>query len=257
MRKEELLGLIAETVGLDRQEEWDNSGVQIDMGGSEISKVLVALEVSDAVIDEAMDAEADAVITHHPLIFGSISSIKHTDVTGGYIQRLIRAGISCYSYHTPFDKMDGGNNDQLAEIMGLRDVTKFEDDAAGYLRKGRLPEKMYFGDLIKKLSEDLKVDVRLFRAVGDPEKEIETVGLCTGSGAEFIRDAWRERCDCYVTGDVKYHDAQLAKALGIAVLDAGHYATEKGFVENMAKLLRDKTDLEVICSEADLNPFSW
>ena len=264
MRKEELIKTIEDFAPLTLAEEWDNSGIQIDMGYPEVKNVLTALEITDDVIDEAMNHEANWIVTHHPLIFTSTSSIDYKDNSGRYIERLIRAGISVYSSHTPFDKADGGNNDYLGKVLGFDEIKKFDNDN-GYLRKTELEEEIYFGDFIKAASEKLGLNVRLFRAVGNPETKVKTIGWCTGSGAEFIQDAFDEGCDLYITGDVKYHDAQLAKGLGMCVLDAGHYGTEKWFAENMASVLRkaaddaenDKPSTYIIESEIDINPFSW
>ncbi|MBR3146518.1 MAG: Nif3-like dinuclear metal center hexameric protein [Eubacterium sp.] len=256
MRKEELIRAIESFCPPDLAEDWDNTGIQIDMGYPEVKRVLTALEITDAVIDEAMNVEADWIVTHHPLIFTSTSSVEYRNNTGRYIQRLIRAGISVYSAHTSFDKAEGGNNDFIGKLLGFSGVMHFDGDD-GFLRKADLPEERYFGDMIKDASERLAVDVRLFRAVGDPETKISRVGWCTGSGAEFIQKAFDEGCNLYITGDVKYHDAQLAKGLGMCVLDAGHYGTEKSFADNMAEVLRKKTDAEIIKSTVDINPFSW
>lgn len=256
MQKEELIKKIEDFAPLELAEDWDNSGIQIDMGYPKADKVLVALEITDAVIDEAMNNDVDWIVTHHPLIFTSTSSIDYRDNSGRYIERLIRAGISVYSSHTPFDKTDGGNNDYLGKLLGFENAVHFSDDN-GYLRRVDLTEEKFFGDIIKDAAEALKMNVRLFRAVGDPESKVKRLGWCTGSGAEFIQDAFNEGCQMYITGDVKYHDAELAKGLGICVLDAGHYGTEKCFVENMAAVLRKGNDAEIIESEIDINPFSW
>jgi len=256
MQKEQLIKTIESFAPLELMEEWDNTGVQIDMGYPDCSRVLTALEINDDVISEAMDKDADWIVTHHPLIFTSTSSVECSDNTGRYLQRLIRAGISVYSSHTPFDKTEGGNNDCFGKLLGFDKISHFDHDN-GYLRKTDLKEEKYFGDIIKDASEKLGINVRLFRAVGDPESKVTRIGWCTGAGAEFIRDAFDEGCQMYITGDVKYHDAQLAKGLGIAVLDAGHYGTEKNFTNNMAEVLRKGTDAEIIESQIDINPFSW
>ena len=116
MRKEELIKAIESFAPPELAEDWDNTGVQIDMGYPEVKRVLTALEITDEVIDEAMNAEADWIVTHHPLIFTSTSCIDYAGNTGRYIERLIRAGISVYSSHTAFDKAEGGNNDYLGKL---------------------------------------------------------------------------------------------------------------------------------------------
>ena len=256
MLKSEFIKAIESFCPPELAEDWDNTGIQIDIGYPEVKKVLTCLEITDDVITEAMDKEVDWIVTHHPLIFTSTSSVEFKDNTGRYILRLIRAGISVYSAHTSFDAAEGGNNDNLGKLLGFENVSHF-DHGNSYLRKTDLPEEKYFGDIIKDVSEKLGVDFRLFRAVGDPEIKVKRIGWCTGSGAEFIQDAFNEGCQLYITGDVKYHDAQLAKGLGMAVLDAGHFGTENHFRENMAEVLRKNEDLDVMVSEIDINPFSW
>ena len=256
MQKEKFIDAIESFCPPELAEDWDNTGIQIDMGYPEVKRVLTALEITDEVISEAMNVEADWIVTHHPLIFTSTSSVEYKDNTGRYIQRLIRAGISVYSAHTSFDKAEGGNNDFIGNLLGFEDVKHFDDDN-GYLRKADLKEEKFFGDIIKDAAEALSVDIRLFRAVGDPETKIKRIGWCTGAGAEFIQQAKDEGCDMYITGDVKYHDAQLAKGLGMCILDAGHYGTEKSFTDNMASVLEERTDVEVVRSVIDINPFSW
>ena len=256
MQSTELIQRIENFAPPELQEEWDNSGIQIDVGFPQVNKVLTALEINDDVITEAMDEGADWIVTHHPLIFTSTSSVDYRDVTGKYIQRLVRASISVYSAHTSFDAAEGGNNDYLGKLLGFKDIKHFHDDSR-YLRRTDLPEEKYFGDIIKDAAEKLGVDLRLFRAVGDPETKIKRIGWCTGAGAEFLQKAFDEGCQLYITGDVKYHDAQKAKALGLCVLDAGHFGTENIFKDNMADVIAKGGGVEVIKSKVDLNPFSW
>ena len=82
------------------------------------------------------------------------------------------------------------------------------------------------------------------------------MGLCTGSGAEFIQCAMKDDCDLFITGDLKYHSAQTAKEMGINVLDIGHYGSEKIFADNMSDYLSKNTDIEIIKSRVNINPFS-
>ena len=98
---------------LSLQEEWDNSGMQIDTGREEINKILVSLEITSEVIEEAIAAKAQMIVTHHPLIFHPVKRIQVDDVVGNYILRLIRAEIPVYSAHTCFDSAPGGNNEYI------------------------------------------------------------------------------------------------------------------------------------------------
>lgn len=256
MQKKKFIGIIENFCPSETQEDWDNTGIQISTKFREVNKVLVAMEITDQVIDEAVTRQADMIVTHHPLIFNGLKKIDAEDVTGRYVEKLINAGISVYSAHTSFDKADGGNNDYLGRLLGLAEIEKF-DNGNEFCRKGVTPYEITFGDFIDKTSERLGIEKRFFKATGDMARSITTVGWCTGSGGEFIDEAAGEGLDLFITGDLKYHDAQHAKALGIAVLDAGHWGTEKIFVDNMADYLGRKTNCEIMKSEIDLNPFSW
>jgi dinuclear metal center YbgI/SA1388 family protein len=235
-------------------EDWDNCGVQIDAEYENVNRVLVALEITEDVIREAEEKDADMIVTHHPLLFRGLKRIEHKDVVGGYVYRLIRSGISVYSCHTSFDTMAGGNNDYIGNLLGLREIESFEEGAS-MCRKGVTPREISLADFVHVLSRRLSIEERKLSVVGDPAQMICTVGWCTGAGAEFIQDARGEDLDLFITGDLKYHQAQEAKSLGIAVIDAGHYGTEKFFVENMAELLSSKTNCEILKSRIDIDPF--
>lgn len=235
-------------------EEWDNCGIQIDTEYDEVNRVLVALEVTEAVIREAEEVNADMIVTHHPLLFNGLRSICADDSVGGLVYRLIRSGISVYSCHTSFDSLEGGNNDELGRLLCLSEVEKFESGNP-MCRKGVTPFEISLEDFVRGLSSSLAIEPRKLAVVGDPSATICTVGWCTGAGAEFIPEAAQEGLDLFITGDLKYHQAQEAKALGIAVIDAGHYGTEKIFGANMTDLLASKTNCEVIQSRIDIDPF--
>ncbi|MDR0357520.1 MAG: Nif3-like dinuclear metal center hexameric protein, partial [Clostridiales Family XIII bacterium] len=104
---------------LDLQEDWDNSGWQINLGREQIARATVALDITNAVIAEAKVLRADLILTHHPLFFVPVKRIDSGDIVGRYIAELISAGIGVYSAHTSFDSAPGGMNDALAALLGL------------------------------------------------------------------------------------------------------------------------------------------
>lgn len=255
MKMTEIQNVIETMSPLDLQEQWDNSGFQIILSDDEVNKILVAMEVTPAVINEAIMCNADLIVTHHPLIFDKLNQVNHNDIIGNMIVKLIKAGISVYSTHTPFDKCNGGNNDYLAELLHLCNVKVMDSDNTGYCRCGFTEREYDIAEYIDKACEWLKIDKSFVSFAGDTKKRMNKVGICTGSGADFIEAAFKEKCDLFITGDVKYHAAQTARELGINVLDIGHYGSEKIFTENIALYLRENTDVCVIMSERDLNPF--
>ncbi len=257
MRKEYLIQTLEGFCPLELQEDWDNCGFQVDTGKEVYERVLVALEITGEVIDEAIEQQADLIVTHHPMIFSPIRKVQADDVIGGYICKLIRHDISVYACHTNFDKLDGGNNDYIGALLELENIRCFDTDN-GFCRKGDTPFEVTFLEVVHKAAEAFDIEERFFKTVGDLSKTIETIGWCSGAGTEFLELAKKEGCDLYITGDLKYHEAQMAKELGLCVLDAGHYGSEKIFVENMADMLRlepGMENVEVMESVIDINPF--
>ncbi|MBQ0079008.1 MAG: Nif3-like dinuclear metal center hexameric protein, partial [Eubacterium sp.] len=257
-------------VPLQLQEEWDNSGLIIGFEDRQVSRVLTCLEINMEVVDEAIAMGAEMIISHHPLIFGSISSLNANTPKGAVIIRLIRHGISVYSCHTPFDKVNGGNNDALAGILDLRDITDLAGDPvkkpADMLaapsemhigRIGRLHKTLKFSQVIDMVCENLGIPISQISAVGHMDAEISRIGICTGAGSEFIEVAAGQGCEAFITGDVKYHQAQDAREIGMCVIDAGHFGTEKIFAAVM-QLQMEKLvpgSVEFVASEVNLDPF--
>lgn len=131
-------------------------------------------------------------------------------------------------------------------------------ESLGVGRIGYLDDVMELKELALKLKNILSAD--RVKLIGDESMNVEKIAICTGSGSEYIIDAYKNRCDCYITGDIKYHDAQLAKELGISIIDAGHYETENIICIPMKERLinefaKNKYELEVITSEININPF--
>lgn len=243
------------------QENWDNSGIQINTGcGKDIKKIMTCLEISDRVIEEAIQKKADMIITHHPLIFSKLGRLDENDVTGRQIITLIKNNISVYSSHTAFDSAEHGTNQDLAEQLGLDSIAPLEESllqaGCGMGRYGSYKEPIGFSDFLSILQRTCsEADIRV---AGARPQSVKTVALCTGAGAEFIDEAKALGADVYITGDVKYHDARHADDIGFCVIDAGHYGTEILFADNMAKLLCAAPEMfgtEIFPSETDINPF--
>ncbi len=261
MRKEDLWEVLEEIAPLSLQEEWDNSGIQVDVGKQELRRVLVCLDVTDGVIGEAVEEGCDLLVSHHPLLFHSVKRIQSADPTGRYLIRLIENGISVYSSHTPFDTVEGGNNDYLSGLLGLQQIERLKtgDDAErGMGRMGVFERPLRLSEAARLLSEQLGHPAGI-KVSGDPGRLIKKVGICTGGAGEFYEAAAAGGCDLYITGDVRHHEALGAKENGLCLIDAGHFGTEWIFVRNFAAKLRRKagSDLEVLESEVGDNPFDF
>ena len=252
---ERLIAVLEEIAPPDLTESWDNSGVQIYSGKKEFTKVILTLEINQQVIEEAIHEKADMVITHHPLIFGGINAIDATDKqTGQYITQLICHGISVYSAHLTFDNAPKGNNWYLTQLLSLSDVWRPEGiDSAMPGLLGKLKEPMVIEEAARIVEERLSLPKHYIRVAAEPGQEIETVGICSGAGGDFLPWVLKEKVQLFITGDVRFHEAQEARAKGLAVIDAGHYGTEKIFAENFAKQLKEKVGSIVHIKETDAN----
>jgi len=252
------------------QEPWDNSGLIIGFESNSVKRILTCLEINEDVIKEAAEIGAEMIVSHHPLIFSAKKTLNHSVCSDRMVMELIKRGISVYSAHTSFDKVKGGNNDTAAELLGLENVRNLKglrvaepadmirnNDEADIGRIGRFAEPVRLEQAAAMVSEKFDVELRSIRAVGEPESTISTAGVCTGAGAEFAEMAADSGCELLITGDVKYHQAQAALELGICLLDAGHYGTEKLFAKAMTKKLEPvlPEDVEIIESTVELEPF--
>ena len=221
-------------------EEWDNPGLLVGNPDDEVRRILVCLDVREETASRAKTEDFQMIVAHHPVIFRGLKKLRTDLPDGRLLGALLRAGVSVFAAHTNLDCAEGGVNDVLAARIGLDLATIMPlddvDSLSGSLvRVGKLPASME----AKKFAEQVKKGLGLahVRFVSGGDHPVKKVGLCSGSGAEFIERAAFMGCDAFVTGDVRYHDAQRAAALGIHVVDAGHFATEQPVVEILAARL--------------------
>ncbi len=229
-------------------EEWDNPGLLVGDPHQAVNKILICLDLSEEMIQEAIDIKAQMIVTHHPMIFKPVKSIRTDLPLGRKISSLIKNDIACFAAHTNLDSAEGGVNDVLAHKLGLVDIKPFDEELS-LGRIGQLQRDMSFKEFAFHVKKLLKADhIRLINA-GD--FLIKKVGICGGAGSEFIAKAKFLGADAFVTGDVKYHEAQAAIENKIHVVDAGHFATEFPIVHALAEKLKDdfkklKIDVEIV-----------
>ncbi len=230
---------INERAPFETQVAYDNSGLLVGHPDQEVTGIHFALDVTDKVIDEALENGANLIVTHHPMMFSPIKRLVETDYQARLLCRLIRGGISLISAHTNLDQAAGGINDVLAARIGLTDMT-----GEGFVRVGTLPASMTAAELAQHTSKALGDTVRV---MGNPLAMVEKVGLCSGSGADEWPAAAALGAQAFLTGEAKHHIALEAAAAGVVLLEAGHHATEEPGIFALADALQN-SGLVVQCN---------
>jgi len=263
INSQKIIRLLEELAPPTLAESWDAVGFQLGNRDVAIGKVMVALEVTEAVAAEAEEKSVDLLVVHHPLLFRPVAGITEHDSLGRILRRLIRADIHVYAAHTNLDSALGGVNDVLAGLLNLGTVEVLrpaEGQPGGLGRMGRLESPMTLRELANAVKAALNAPG--VRFVGPEDQKLRKAALCGGAGAELMAEARRQGCDVLITGDVKYHEARTAEALGLALIDGGHFETEIGAVGHLARWLRERADekgyeVTVIESETLGNPYHY
>jgi dinuclear metal center YbgI/SA1388 family protein len=253
-RVNDIIKLMEEIAPPQLAESWDNVGLLVGSGNQIVKKIMVTLDVTAEVIREAAEKEVNLIICHHPVLFKPVKSLTDNTITGAQIAALIRSGISVYAAHTNFDKAQGGTDDKLAELLGLKEVRPLtlEGEKPSFGRIGRLPEKQTLEAYLKQIRNALDADKVDF--IGDPEKEIETVASCAGAGGDLIQTAREAGADLFVTGEAKYHDMLTVLDTDMAMAVFGHFTTEYPAMAALKQRLQNwfdvlQYDIEIISSE--------
>lgn len=216
----------------ETQAEFDNAGFLVGKGDGDVSRVLVALDITDAVIEEAKQLGAQLIVSHHPLVFEPLHSVTDASPTGKKLLRLAECGIAAVCAHTNLDGCQGGVNELLAQALGLFDLEQLHCDGQdrfgrpyGIGRVGTLRTKSVVKakDFAEKVKKDLNAAGVRYVDAGRPVCRVAVGG---GSCGSMLADAVAAGCDTFVTADVKYNVFLDAAELGINLLDAGHFATE-------------------------------
>ena len=245
-------------------EDWDNPGLLVGSYAQRVERVLIALDVDDAVTEEAIARKADMIVAHHPAIFRGMKQLRTDLPLGRRLAALLTHNIAVAAAHTNLDVARGGVNDVLAAQLGLEKLSSFvitaqENGVTESIgRVGTLPTPTSIEDFARAVKERLHVShVRLAAAAPRP---VRRVAVCGGAGADFIDNAVRLGADAYVTGDVKYHDAQRAVEQGLHIIDAGHFGTESPVLPTLAEHLRaelasERGEIEIFVTNTQRDVF--
>lgn len=258
MRCTDVMELLEDLSPVSYAEGWDNVGLLLGRKDKTVHKVMLALDATDDVVQQAVLQGVDMLITHHPLLFSAVKRITEDDFIGRRLINLIKNDICYYAMHTNFDVM--GMADAAADLLQLRscevlEVT-YEDELSkeGIGRIGRLPHEMS----LKECAQYCKTvfDLNSVRIYGDEDAPVETIAIVPGAGDDYIKNALAMGADVFITGDIGHHDGLDAMEQGLAVIDASHYGIEKLFVPYMAEVFANRMPELIVIKATQKEPFT-
>ncbi len=217
---DEIFRFLCSLAPLELQADFDNAGFLVGRKQSPVNRVLLSLDITDAVIDEATERGADLIVAHHPVIFHKLSAVTDAG-EDDKVLRLAENRIAAICMHTNLDIADGGVNDVLMERLGAQVEAPLDGDGCG--RVGVLPEETDLNTFLARCRTVLKAPGLRFVSGGRPVRRLAVMG---GSGGDALETAYECGCDTYVTADVKYHQFLRAAEAGINLIDADHFCTE-------------------------------
>jgi dinuclear metal center YbgI/SA1388 family protein len=234
-----IIDAIEEIVPSEFAEEWDNCGMQLGDRDWRINKIWVALDPLPEVISAACQEDIDLVITHHPLIFKSLTSIDVSTMEGVVIQQALDHQVAIFSAHTNLDRAKDGVNDILASRIGLSITNTLSNDLIsgipGFGRIGELVQPTSLSALAKNIKQTLGIDH--VKVAGNLDMRVKTVAVCSGSGSSMVSAFLDSGADVFISGDLRYHDARNFEFAQKALIDIGHFASEHLIVETFAQQL--------------------
>lgn len=214
--------------------EWDNVGLLVGDAAQEVHRVLVALDITQAVADEAVRLGAQLIVAHHPVMnctWHPVQTLREDDAQGKLLRTLVKNDISAICMHTNLDIADGGVNDCLAEKLGVEVISALGEDKIGRIGtlSCELPLEVFLQNVVKSLGSN---GVRYI----DGGKPVKKVAVGGGACRDYIPQAIALGCDTFVTSDLKYND--FLDTAGLNLIDAGHFPTESVVLPAIAKYLQ-------------------
>lgn len=245
------------------QMDFDNAGFLVGRGDRTVDKILVSLDITEEVVSEAVELGCQLIVSHHPVIFFPAKSVTDTTPDGRILLSLVEHNIAAICAHTNLDVVSGGVNDALAQRLGLTNIEQLKQDGVdssgrpyGIGRVGNTAGvPMYAPAFAAFVKETLGANGVRFV---DARRPVRRVAVGGGACSDMMKDAIALGCDTFVTADVKYNGFLDAKALGLNLIDAGHYPTEQVVVPVLAKWLADGLPkVEVYTTQRHKEVFSY
>lgn len=267
LKLKEFCNIIEKYVPCELKEQYDNVGLMVGNEEQDITSILVALDCTFEVINEAKEKKCELIFTHHPLLFNKPSSITTETPIGKKIITMIENNISLYSSHTNLDVVKDGLNDIIMKILGFDEYEVLQSNPINYKgiesgtgRIAYIPEGIKLSDLCLKVKSNLNLSN--LRYAGEEGKVIYKIGVINGSGEDLFDICRAKGVDCIITGDTKYHHVCDMVEEGICVIDGGHFGTEWPLLKEFSNTLKtifsqEKVNCNIIMSEKSKDIYKY
>ena len=257
MNIKEVVTTLESFAPLPLQESYDNAGLQVGLTATEVSGVLLCLDVTEKVIDEAVAKGCNLIVAHHPLLFRGLKQIGDKTQAERCVTMALRKDIAIYAVHTNLDNAEGGVNYEIARRLGLENVRFLQPNAQGGGSGviGNLPDEMSARAFLQLVKKEFGVECMMHNEL--LQRPIKTVALCGGAGDFLLQEAVSRQADAFLTGEMHYH-VYMGMEQTIQIAVAGHYQTEQYTKDLLAKILREQCDgLRVVVSQVNTNPIYY
>lgn len=242
-------------------EEWDRAGLMIGNPDQEIKKVLLAVDATSEVLDQAVQENCQLLITHHPLLLRPVHELGELTLKGNLVTKAIRSGLAIFSAHTNADVAVGGVSQSLAVAIGLRNLSPL-DPVSGHGIVGDIDETTLV-DFARKISKAIPATAAGVKVAGDSARLISKVALVGGAGDSFLTQAASAGVDVFITSDLRHHPAQdfieqSKLTVGPALIDISHWAAEWVWLDKAAEQLSGKhPGIEFMVSDLRTDPWDF
>lgn len=260
MKLKEVIAALEQFAPLPLQDDFDNAGLQVGLTEADVTGALLCLDVTEAVVREAIQLGLNLIVAHHPLLF---HPLRH--VTGStYVERCtmlaLQNGVAIYAAHTNLDNAFGGVNFEIARRLGLEDIKMLVprsidgiEGGSGVI--GKLSVPVSEKDFLRTLKQEFGVECLMHNALTG--RRIQNVALCGGAGSFLLREAIAQDADCFITGEMHYHDF-FGLENGPLVACLGHYQSEQYTTTIIERLLRNEfPDLRIEITSLNTNPIQY
>ena len=257
MKVRDITAAIEEFAPLGLQESYDNSGLIVGRPDDEVHCALLAVDVTEEVIAEAVSEGCDMIITHHPIVFHALKRFNSASQTERCVEEAIRRGIVLYAAHTNLDSTPNGMSWRVGQILGLENMRVMQAttaEGAGFGIVGELAEAMPSEEFMREVME--RFAVKALRHGDIVREQVRRVAVCTGSGGSLIDEARASGADLYLTADLRYNDF-MRHENAIILADMGHFESEYCAIQILFDVLSKKIPIfavrKSVCSRNPVN----